>query len=130
MKKVILIMSMFVGLGLTTALAFDVYDDIGNAIKAGNSAAISEYFGSTIDLTILAKEDVYSKTQAQLILKDFFSKNTPKSFSILHKGTSKDGATYAIGSMLTNQGGSFRTYVYIKQIAGKNIIQEFRIEKQ
>lgn len=123
-------MSMFVGLGLTTALAFDVYDDIGNAIKAGNSAAISEYFGSTIDLTILAKEDVYSKTQAQLILKDFFSKNTPKSFSILHKGTSKDGATYAIGSMLTNQGGSFRTYVYIKQIAGKNIIQEFRIEKQ
>ena len=121
---------MFVGLGLTTALAFDVYDDIGNAIKAGNSAAISEYFGSTIDLTILAKEDVYSKTQAQLILKDFFSKNTPKSFSILHKGTSKDGATYAIGSMLTNQGGSFRTYVYIKQIAGKNIIQEFRIEKQ
>ena len=130
MKKAILIMSMFVGLGLTTALAFDVYDDIGNAIKAGNSAAISEYFGSTIDLTILAKEDVYSKTQAQLILKDFFSKNTPKSFSILHKGTSKDGATYAIGSMLTNQGGSFRTYVYIKQIAGKNIIQEFRIEKQ
>jgi hypothetical protein len=130
MKNLILIMSMFVGLGLTTAFAFDVYDDISNAIKSGNSAVISDYFGNTVDLTILSKEDVYSKTQAQLILKDFFSKNTPKTFSILHKGTSKDGATYAIGSMLTIQGGSFRTYFYIKQVASKNIIQEFRIEKQ
>lgn len=121
---------MIVGLGLKTAVAYDIYDDISSAINSGNSIMIAEFFGSTVDLTILSQEDVYSKTQAQIILKDFFSKNTPKSFSILHKGTSKDGATYAIGSLITKQGESYRTYFFIKQVGGKNIIKELRFEKQ
>ncbi len=129
MKKVIVIVGVLIGLSLNV-WAFDVYDDISSAIRAGNSGLIGEFFGSTVDLTILAQEDVYSRAQAQIILRDFFVKNTPKSFSILHKGTSKDGASYAIGSLLTVQGGSLRTYCYIKQVGGRNIIQELRFEKQ
>ena len=119
-----------VGMMSVGKAAFDIYDDISNAIKSGNSNAIANYFSSTVDLTILSVEDVYSKAQAEIILKDFFSKNTPKSFSILHKGTSKEGAMYGIGSLITEQGKSYRCYFYLKQNDRKFFIQELRFEKE
>ena len=130
MKKTIIILSILFGLGLTNVYSIDIYDDISNAIKFGNSKLVAQHFGGTVDLTILSVEDVYSKTQAQIILNDFFSKNIPKSFSILHKGVSKDGATFVIGSLITDKGNSYRTYFFIKQVKGINIIQELRFEKQ
>ena len=63
----------------TSLLALDIFDDIGNALRTGDSRQLSSYFGPTIDLTIGLREDVYSKAQAELILKDFFTKNPPKS---------------------------------------------------
>src|ERR1035437_3070109 len=130
MKKIILTLFLIGSFSFISNAAFDIYDDISNAIQSGNSSVIAGYFNTTVDLTILAQEEVYSKTQAEIILKDFFSKNTPKSFSMLHKGTSKEGSMYGIGSLLTNQGGSFRVYFYLKQIGGKNFIKELRFEKQ
>ena len=130
MKKIILTLFLIGGFTFISNAYIDIYDDINNAIQSGNSTVIAGYFNTTVDLTILAQEEVYSKTQAEIILKDFFSKNTPKTFSILHKGTSKEGSMYGIGSLLTNQGGSFRVYFYLKQIGGKSYIQELRFEKQ
>ena len=130
MKKIILTLFLVGGFAFISNAYIDIYDDISNAIQSGNSTVIAGYFNTTVDLTILAQEEVYSKTQAEIILKDFFSKNTPKTFSILHKGTSKEGSMYGIGSLLTNQGGSFRVYFYLKQIGGKSYIQELRFEKQ
>ena len=108
----------------------DVCNDIASNIRAGNSKEIAHYFNTTVDLTILTQEDIYNKTQAELIVKNFFVKNTPKAFNIIHQGTSKEGSKYAIGTLETNQGGTFRTYLLIKQIAGKNYIQELRFEKE
>jgi len=91
---------------------------------------VARFFGSTVDLTIIANEEVYSKIQAEQVLKEFFAKNHPRSFKIIHKGGSKEGARYGIGSMKTNQGQTFRTYIYVKQ-NGKNIlVQELRFMKE
>ncbi|MBK9320722.1 MAG: DUF4783 domain-containing protein [Bacteroidetes bacterium] len=49
---------------------------------------------------------------------------------MIHKGESKEGARYAIGSLITNQGVSYRTYFYIKQQGGNAIIQELRFMKE
>ncbi|MFM1745997.1 MAG: hypothetical protein RLZZ630_1934 [Bacteroidota bacterium] len=106
--------------------AADLLDDIANALRSGDAKSVSRYFGNTIDLTILTKEEVYSKTQAEQVLKDFFLKNPPRSFSFLHKGESKEGARYAIGTMTTSQGQVFRTYFFVKVKAGQPIIQELR----
>ena len=70
--------------------ALDIYDEIANSIRSGDSKQIAVYFSSSIDLTIMNREDVYSKAQAELIVKDFLAKNTPKNFAILHKGSSKE----------------------------------------
>src|SRR5688572_13856558 len=104
------------------------YDNINMAIRSGNAKEISKFFSSNVNLKIFDKEEVYSKTQAELILKDFFTKNTVKSYAMLHQGNSKNGAQYLIGKLETSS-GIYRTYVYIKKEAGNNFfIQELRIE--
>ena len=63
-------------------------DNISAAIKAGNSKALAEYFDNTVEVKIANKEGAYSKSQAEAIVKDFFTKNPPKTFKFLHDGTS------------------------------------------
>jgi hypothetical protein len=110
--------------------ALDIYDEIANAIRSGDSKQIASYFSNNIDLTILNQEDVYSKAQAELIVKDFLSKNSPKSFSILHKGSSKEGTIYAIGNLSTMNGKTFRVSFFVKMTSGKYMLQELRFETQ
>ena len=124
---------LFVCFTLVTFSGFsetDVYMEVGNAIRSGDSKQIAAFFGKTVDLTILSVESVYSKTQAELVLRDFFNKHTPKSFSLLHKGSSKEGTLYAIGNMTTTKGVVFRTSFFIRQSDGKNFIQELRFETE
>jgi hypothetical protein len=109
---------------------FDVYSDIADAIRSGDARSVSRYFNTTVDLTILNQEEVYSKAQAEQVLRDFFSRNPPKSFNLIHKGVSKEGAKYAIGNMITQQNVQFRTYFFVKQTNNGEFIQELRFEKQ
>src|SRR6266404_3025658 len=110
MKKLIALLSFVIS---ASAYA-DVYDAIGNAIRTGDARQISTYFSSSVDLTILNQEDVYSKAHAELLVKDFFSKNTPRSFTIVHKGSSKEGTLFAVGTLTTATGKTYRTSFVLK----------------
>lgn len=105
-----------------------VPDGISAAIKAGNSREFARYFNTNIELVLPNTEDVYSKTQAELIIKDFFSKNTPSNFVILHQG-GKETSRYAIGTLTTNT-GVFRVYFLLKISDGEALIHQLRIEKE
>lgn len=108
----------------------DIYENISQALRSGNATEISKYFNSSVDVTIMNQMDVYSKAQAEQVLRSFFQKNQPKSFKIIHQGVSKEGAKYAIGNLITMQGVSFRTYFYIKNTGGQEFIREIRFEKE
>lgn len=113
----------------TLALAQDVMVSVPAALKSGNAAAIAKNFDKRVDITIDENADNYSDEQAEMILKNFLGKFSYREFTVLHKGTSPDGAQYTIGSLKTNS-GSFRTYIYIKKSDGVNYIQEIRFEKE
>ena len=108
----------------------EVADDVASAIKTGNAANVSKFFSANVDLKILDKEDIYSKAQAELILKDFFAKNPIKSFAIMHKGTSKSGDQFAIGTYETTGGKKFRSYFLFKKEGAGLTIQQLRFEAQ
>lgn len=108
---------------------FDIISDIADAIKNGNSATVATYFNSTIDLTVPDNEGTYSKTQAELILKDFFTKHPPASFSVNHNGSSNDGSLYAIGTYSTSS-GSYRTYFLLKKSGSSYVIQKLEFEAE
>jgi hypothetical protein len=105
----------------------EIPEAIINAISTGNSATLAGYFNTSLEVAILDKEDFYSKQQAELIMKDFFTRNTPSSFTILHKG-GKEGSQYAIGKLVTS-GGNFRVTLLVKVKENKSLIHQLRFEK-
>lgn len=105
------------------------FDGIVQAFRKGDASALAAGFGATVELTVKNTGNSYSKNQAEMILKNFFSTHTPKSFAVSHQGTSPEGAKYIIGNLATAS-GNYRTYVYAKSIAGKLVTQEIRLEEQ
>ena len=107
----------------------DLIDGISTAIRSGNPKNISKYFIENIDLKVIDKEDVYSKPQSEMILKDFFGKHPVKSYTVAHKSDPKGGSQYVIGTLETDN-GKFRIYFLIKTTGSNTLIQQFRIETE
>ncbi len=102
---------------------------IANAFKNGNAKELSKHFSADVELKIFNKEDVYSKTQAEIIVKDFFTKNQPKNYIEVHTGSSKAGAQYIIGQLTTST-GTFRVNYFLKKSGEIYLIQELRFEEE
>jgi len=101
-------------------------ENITSAIQSGDVEKLAQHFDNNVDMKILDKENIFSKAQAKLLLKDFFSSHTPQSFTISHKG-GPESAKFAIGNLKTSN-GNFRVYFLFKQKDQQIIIQKFRIE--
>ncbi|MBU0487683.1 MAG: DUF4783 domain-containing protein [Bacteroidetes bacterium] len=104
-----------------------ITDDISAAIRTGNAKELAKFFNSSIDVSIPGYEGIYSKVQAEQIMKDFFAKQVPKSFTIIHQGASKDGSQYSIGNYTTEK-QTFRTYFLLKKTGEKFLLQQLRFE--
>lgn len=130
--KLILIVLIFGTSLVANNLSFPIFNippKIFDAFKLGNASEIAKYFNSNIELVIIDKDDVYSKQQAEQILKSFFDKNKVKSFTVLHQG-GKESAQYAIGTLETINNKSFRVYFLLKDTGGSLLIHQLRIEEE
>jgi hypothetical protein len=107
----------------------DVIDDVAALLKSGNTKGVSQYFAPKLELTILADEDEYQKNEAESILRGFFTKYPPTSIKIIHKITSNPNYRFAVLNLGTG-GGNFRTSISLKNISGKFLITEMRIEEE
>ena len=94
--KLVKIFLLLLSVNTAVAANGDLYDEIASAIKSGDAHQIASYFDAKVDLAIASQEDVYSKAQAELIVKDFFTKNPTKGFVLVHKGSSKEGFPRAV----------------------------------
>ena len=101
-------------------------DEVIGALRSGNATELSKYFDDNVELTLPDKSDSYSKAQALLILKDFFSNNDVKGFELKHKGDSP-GGHYCIGTLQTKS-GNFRTNVFMKMKGGKELVKDIRFQ--
>ncbi|RVT99931.1 DUF4783 domain-containing protein [Mucilaginibacter limnophilus] len=111
---------------LTTAAEIDVIADL---FKSGNSAELSKHFAQSLDVTLLKEENVYSKTQAELVLKKFFEQNKPKAVKVLHRVNTSN--TYRFGVLLlSTDKGNYRVSLTMNSIKGSLQIIELRIEAE
>lgn len=105
-------------------------ENITKAISTGNVAALEPYLDKSVEIAILEQENMYSKTEAVQILKNFFGKNKPQTFSQMHTGQSKGKeAHYSIGNLSTAS-GTFRVYIYARVEGDKYFVQELRFDKE
>lgn len=116
-------------LAFSTAVKAQNFDNIASAIRTGNSSSLAVSITGNVEITIKDAEASYSKAQAEMVLKNFFATHQPKSFTIVHQGTSPEGSKYFIGTLATSS-GNYRTYVYAKAVNGAFSIQEIRFEEQ
>ena len=101
-------------------------DQVIDSLQNGDATELSKLFDDNVELTLPEKSDNYSKAQALLIMKDFFNNNGVKSFEVKHKGE-QAGGQYCIGTLQT-KAGNFRTTVFMKIKAKKQVVKEIRFQ--
>ncbi len=126
MKRVFTLITTTVMLSSFTFLIS--IDEVVTAMKNGDAAQIARFFDNTVEITMPDKSNNYSKNQAEIVLKDFFTTNGVKTFEVIHKGENA-GSQYCIGTLVTKN-GSFRTTVFMKQKNDKQLLQEIRFENR
>ncbi len=102
------------------------FDKIASAIEKGDAADLASHFDKNVELTLPDNEGIFSKTQAEQLMKDFFIKYKPDSFKLMHKGGSEKTAMYGIGVLMTGK-GKFRLYIFVKKVNGKYLIQQLKV---
>ncbi|MBN8855586.1 MAG: hypothetical protein BGO55_28245 [Sphingobacteriales bacterium 50-39] len=101
-------------------------DDITGAMRSGNINTLSRYLDSRVDISLPEKSDTYSKSQAEMIIRDFFNTNVVRNFFIKNKGEN-GGSEFCIG-LLQTRNGDYRTTLFIKQKGDKLLLQELRFQ--
>ncbi len=101
------------------------------AIKIGSAKDLSKHFSDNVEISFEGKKNNYSKTQAEFVLRDFFSKNesNPNSFENYHRGNSGKSLNYSIVKY-SSKNGSFRVFMKIKQQQSRFVIDSIDINKE
>jgi hypothetical protein len=82
-----------------------------------------------VDVTVDGKMESYSKAQTEFVLRDFFKKYPPTSFSIVHQGSSKGGLHFAIGQYASGK-ENFQVWIRMKSANEVFLIHELSFIKQ
>jgi hypothetical protein len=135
MKKgsILVIFSLFLAFVAPAATILNsipgVNESIAAAIKIGNSGELAKYFNNTVEIQIPGNEGTFSKNQAEMIIKEFFSKNPPSGYTTNQQGSSNGGSQFMIG---TYKSGKlvFHVYILIKPAGGKMLIQQLHFENE
>ncbi len=103
---------------------------ISQAIERGSARDLSKFFGQNADLYLPRAEGTFSRTQSEMILRDFFNRNRPSSFTIITQGVARDGSIYVIGNYTTRGGQTFRSYFLIKKISQNYHLHHLQFDLQ
>ena len=124
-RSTVLLVCLLFAVGLQAQDA--VKDQVVQAMKTGNPKELVAHFIPNIDLTVKEVSDVYSRAQAEQILRKFFNENAPVDLVIEHKGESKIGDKYFIGILRTRT-GYFRVTIFLKKTEATYQVKQLRIE--
>jgi hypothetical protein len=126
-KKALLTLACF--MLIVSARAQSVLEDMVNAIRNSDVTTIEKYYDNIVPITLNNTQSAYSRTQASLVLKDFFTKNVPKDVTILNSGTATATSQFAIGTLTTTSGVKFNLYILLKSKDNAFLLQELRFNK-
>jgi len=128
-RILLVVLPGWLGSGSTlSAQPADILPALEKALTAGNSRDIAAHFSDHVNLAIPGTDGVFSKEQAGVILKDFFTRNKPTHFKTNHKGKSGEGASYFVGTLTCGK-KKFSLYVLMRESGAKSTIRQFQVEE-
>jgi hypothetical protein len=101
-------------------------DNVISALRSGNATEFAKHIDDNVEISLPSKTDSYSRSQAIIILQDFFNNNEVRGFEVKHRGDN-GGSQFAIGTLST-KAGSYRTTVFMKTKNGKQLVKEIRFQ--
>ena len=111
----------------TPYATYSVRQNILIGFSKGNAKLLSAAFPPNINVSILGKANLYSRSQAQQVLTTFFTQHKVTSFKIDHEGDS-GGTKYFIGTYLSGK-TKYRVTINVKTIKGIDKIKNITIER-
>lgn len=126
MKSILGLAAITLSLFLVSFRPLYTLDEITYAMRSGNAGQLSQFLDSRVDISLPEKSDTYSKIQAEMIIRDFFSNNGVKNFLVKRRGTN-GGSEFCVG-VLQTRNGDYRTTFFIKQKGDKQYLQELRFQ--
>jgi|APIni6443716594_1056825.scaffolds.fasta_scaffold65597_2 hypothetical protein len=135
MKKVIGILTLCLSVFLysnslvrANELPPGLTENIAAAIKAGNSKELAKYFGPTVEIILPGSDGAFSKAQAEMIMKDFFTRYAPVSFVVnQNKMNSSGGSQFIIGTYKSKD-DVLNVYILLKPVSNQFVIQQIHFE--
>jgi hypothetical protein len=104
------------------------YTTIEKAFMSNDANAIVVLGKDKMLVNVLGKEGAYSQSQANLVLKDFFTKKPGSSFKFIFKGKESADGSFAIGEY-DSRSESFRVTIHFIKIGADFKIESLTIEK-
>ncbi|MBX7124343.1 MAG: DUF4783 domain-containing protein [Cyclobacteriaceae bacterium] len=129
MKHIWLVGLLFLFIGTTAAAQADIFNPMRDAIKAGNAKELAKHFNQSVDLNLEGNTSIYSKTQAEIVIRDFFQKHPKSDFAIVHTGSSKGGLQFAIGRFVSG-GQNYSVLMRVRQVGEVFLIHEISFVKE
>lgn len=103
-------------------------EEIVPIIKAGSSRDLAKFFDNTIELNMNTVQGDYSRSQAELVVRDFFKKFPPKDFQVVKEGETASNIRYYI-AYYTCQEQTFRVLIKTKELKDKPVIFSIDFKK-
>lgn len=131
MKRIFGLAVLSISLVLVSFRPTYTLDQITAAIRVGNAGELSRYLDSRVDISLPEKSDSYSKIQAEMIIRDFFTNNGVQNFTIKHRDRAPNGSgsEFCVGVLQTHN-GDYRTTLFLKQKGDRQLLQEIRFQLQ
>lgn len=104
------------------------YTKVEAAFEQNNADAIVSMSKDKVLINILGTEGAYSKSQAILVIKDFFTKKPGNSFDFMFKGEESSEGSFAIGTYVSKS-ERFRITLHFKKIGNEFKIESLSVEK-
>jgi hypothetical protein len=125
MLSVLFYLSLGFYSGIFKEVVVNTIDPVVSAIHTGSSSDLARFFDSSISLNVNGQQGEYSKNQAEIIIKDFFKRNPPKTFSLVFQSENTNNLSSYIGDY---QSGSSSYKVFIKVFQSGNSIKIYSLD--
>jgi hypothetical protein len=104
------------------------WEDVIAAMEKGDARALAENFSTMVDLGLPEKDDSYSKSQGEIIMRDFFRKCPPQSFDVIRTGKISEASLFAICNYIGGK-GSYQVSIHLAKENGTYLITRIKFEK-
>jgi len=104
-------------------------DPVIKTIQEADAKALAVFFNQTVELQLPDYENTYSSSQGEMIMKDFFKKYPPDSFTIIQQGHTDSSSRFAICSYLSGS-LQYQVYLFMKKEKEQFLIHNIKFEEK